>query len=238
MVAMTKHQVEQLQQDLNRFTDKFLFRVGHLRVDGVLGPATRKRIVQVKFWLGYAHKRMNHVVDDEFRARLERPRHRGRLRRGTRKQRRRAVLRGIKRRRRQRKLARESYKKAQNWRQLEGFDHFDGETVPAWTVPWLEKSRAHRCPRHPHGWQGHVVSGVRTPEYSEHLCFSMCGHPTCPGRCAGRGSNHNMEPDEGYPKGALDVNFYGEFGEIQHEIDSPLRNDLPRDLVHFSVSGR
>jgi hypothetical protein len=107
-----------------------------------------------------------------------------------------------------------------------------GRSVPAWMVPWLDKSRAA-------GWSGVVVSGVRTPEYSEQLCYNMCGAPSCPGRCAGRASNHNMTADQGYPYGALDVSDYYNFGAIQKRIGSPLINVLgAQDPVHFSVSGR
>ena len=104
--------------------------------------------------------------------------------------------------------------------------------VPAWMVPWLDKSRSA-------GWGGVVVSGVRTPEYSESLCYSMCGAPSCPGRCAGRASNHNMTENQGYPYGALDVSDYYNFGAIQKRIGSPLINALgAQDPVHYSVSGR
>jgi hypothetical protein len=112
-----------------------------------------------------------------------------------------------------------------------GFATFDGKTVAAWMVPWLVKSRAA-------GWDGYVVSGVRTPAYSQSLCYSMCGAPTCPGRCAGIYSNHNMLPTQGYPYGAVDVTDYYDFEAIQFRIGSPLRNALPIDPVHFSVSGR
>lgn len=111
-----------------------------------------------------------------------------------------------------------------------GFATFDGKTVAAWMVPWLLKSRQA-------GWQGVVVSGVRTPAYSIQLCYNMCGAPSCPGRCAGANSNHNMLPTQGYPYGALDVSDYYNFERIQWSIGSPLRNDLPIDPVHFSVSG-
>lgn len=111
-----------------------------------------------------------------------------------------------------------------------GFATFDGKTVGAWMVPWLQKSRAA-------GWHGVVVSGVRTPAYSIQLCYNMCGAPSCPGRCAGASSNHNMLPSQGYPHGALDVSDYYNFESIQFRIGSPLRNNLPIDPVHFSVSG-
>ena len=112
-----------------------------------------------------------------------------------------------------------------------GFALFDGKNVPAWMVPWLQKSRQS-------GWTGVVVSGVRTPEYSEQLCYNMCGAPSCPGRCAGRASNHNMSANQGYPYGAIDVSDYTRFESIQWQIGSPLKNDLPIDPVHFSVSGK
>ncbi len=111
-----------------------------------------------------------------------------------------------------------------------GYAAYDGKTVPAWVVPWLEKSRKA-------GWSGVVVSGVRTATYSIQLCRNMCGADSCPGTCGGASSNHNMEPGEGYPEGALDVSDYTRFEAIQFQIDSPLRNELPNDPVHFSVSG-
>ncbi len=117
-----------------------------------------------------------------------------------------------------------------NWKDRVGFATYDGKTVGAWMVYWLEKSRQN-------GWHGYVVSGVRTAAYSQQLCYNMCGNPTCPGRCAGIYSNHNMESNQGYPHGALDVSDYYNFETIQFRIGSPLRNDLPIDPVHFSVSG-
>lgn len=111
---------------------------------------------------------------------------------------------------------------------------FDGRVVASWMVGdnpqkknWLGLSRKA-------GWTGTVVSGYRTPEYSESLCYAMCGHPSCPGTCAGRSSNHSGKT---YPAGAIDVSDYTNFGEIQKRIGSPLINDLPIDKVHYSVSG-
>lgn len=104
---------------------------------------------------------------------------------------------------------------------------FDGVAVVESAAYWLKKSRAA-------GWAGVLVSGYRTPEYSEQLCYQMCGHPTCPGRCAGRASGHSQRT---YPGPCVDVSEYGQFEAIQFRIGSPLRNDLPIDPVHFSVSG-
>jgi hypothetical protein len=101
--------------------------------------------------------------------------------------------------------------------------------VCGWMVEWLDKSRNA-------GWSGVVVSGVRTPAYSEQLCYNICGRPSCPGLCAGRNSNHNATTGD-YPQGAIDITDYYNFASIQRRIGSPLKNDLPHDRVHFSVSG-
>ena len=112
-------------------------------------------------------------------------------------------------------------------RKARGVATFDGIPVAAWMVKWLRKSRDN-------GWQGVLVSGFRTPHHSEALCLDMCGQPSCPGTCAGKTSNHVGLI---HPAGAVDVTAEDRFAEIQSKIGSPLQNDLPSDLVHFSVSG-
>jgi hypothetical protein len=98
-----------------------------------------------------------------------------------------------------------------------------------WMVPWIDKIDAA-------GWNGVVVSGYRTPAYSQQLCYAMCGAPACPGRCAGVNSNHNKAAE--YPNGAVDVTDYLTFKAVASRVGSPLRNALPStDPVHFSVSG-
>lgn len=87
------------------------------------------------------------------------------------------------------------------------------------------------------GWSGLITSGVRTPEHSVELCEEMCGAPSCPGRCAGLTSNHNCDHGCPYPEGAIDTPDFARFGAIMEEIGGPLRNDLPIDPVHYSVSG-
>lgn len=108
-----------------------------------------------------------------------------------------------------------------------GIAYFDGKPVADWIKPWLEKSRNN-------GWRGTLVSGYRSPEYSEQLCYNICGRPSCPGLCAGRNSNHTRL---GAGQGAVDVSDYYNFAIIQRRIGSPLRNNLPSDRVHFSTSG-
>ena len=109
----------------------------------------------------------------------------------------------------------------------DGIVTIDGHPVAAWIAKWVEKSRAA-------GWRGTVQSGYRTPEYSEGLCMHICGQPSCPGRCAGRSSNHSGLIE---PAGAVDVTLTDSFAAIQRQIGSPLRNDLPNDPVHFSSTG-
>lgn len=104
---------------------------------------------------------------------------------------------------------------------------FDGHQVVEWIAHDLFAMRQH-------GWNGVVVSGYRTPEYSESLCYSMCGAPTCPGRCAGRGSKHAERGDGG---GAVDVTDYVNAERVAFAIGSRLHNDLPADLVHLSATG-
>lgn len=123
----------------------------------------------------------------------------------------------------------------------EGFALWRGVAVAPWmvgeapgpdgkTVNWLQLSVDH-------GWSGVVTSGVRTATHSVELCEAMCGATSCPGRCAGATSNHNCSNGCAYPEGAIDVGDYYKFGAIQREIGSPLRNELPVDPVHYSVSG-
>lgn len=106
---------------------------------------------------------------------------------------------------------------------------WEGKPVVEWIAYWLERSRKA-------GWTGGVNSGYRSPEYSEQLCYEICGAPSCPGRCAGRSSNHTQK---GYPNGAVDVSEPEQFGQIQVRIGSPLKNLLgSADPWHYSASGR
>jgi hypothetical protein len=113
----------------------------------------------------------------------------------------------------------------------DGLAVFEGTTVAAWIKPWLEKARAE-------GWTGWLTSGWRDPLYSEQLCYSMCGSPSCPGRCAGRSSNHSGKGSKNGDPGAVDLTDYYNFGRIMAKLDSPLHNSIgPSDPVHFSASG-
>ena len=145
--------------------------LGKLIVDGEVGPATKKRIRQAKHYLGYTGTaRKTTVVDDEFLERLAHPR-------SVRRSSPRMLARAAQRRRKQRKAAKLSRALADRRRP------FDGEPVAAWMKPYLVWAREN-------GWKGTLNSGWRDPVHSERLCFDICGAARCPGRCAGRTSNH------------------------------------------------
>lgn len=83
-------------------------------------------------------------------------------------------------------------------------------------------------------WRGRVISGFRDPLHSEQLCIAMCGAPSCPGKCAGRSSNHSRK---GARSGAVDVDDFETFRAECARLGSWLKNDLPADRVHFSETG-
>jgi hypothetical protein len=112
-----------------------------------------------------------------------------------------------------------------------GVSSFDGKPVASWLVPYLKWARAD-------GWRGGLSSGWRDPVYSEQLCYKICGRPSCPGRCAGRSSNHSGSVK---PRGAIDVSDPSTFAEKMKKCPySPkLFNALgAADPWHFSSTGR
>ena len=106
---------------------------------------------------------------------------------------------------------------------------FDGVRVASWLIPYLSWARAN-------GWTGRLNSGWRDPEHSERLCWEMCGAPKCPGKCAGRDSNHSGSVK---PKGAVDVSDHVRFGQLMARAPFTPRifNNLPKDRIHFSATG-
>lgn len=112
----------------------------------------------------------------------------------------------------------------------------DGKQVPKWIGNIvLDVRKAGK-------WSGVIVSGYRSPEYSEQLCYAMCGAPSCPGRCAGRSSNHCCPPSftGKAPEGAIDVSDYYTFASelVRLGHSDKLKNALgAADPVHFSRSG-
>lgn len=214
---MTEHTVKALQRALNGFTDKYLLNVARLRVDGDLGPATRKRVRSTKFYMGFNERDGHPGV--MFLKLLEHPRWRVLTNHAR-------ALRGKRRRAEQRSHMRQQMAEAAK----HGVGTFDGKSVARWMIPHLQWARDA-------GWAGWLVSGWRDPAYSEHLCRVMCGAPSCPGKCAGRASNHVGDDS---PRGAIDVAHYVEFGQLMQRCPHRPRifNALPIDPVHFSASGR
>ena len=214
---MKKAEVEKLQRDLNRFTDRRLEKFAPLIVDGDRGYLTNRRIVGCKFYLGYeGGPQRSTRVTPLFRKRIERPTSRNIMSDEM------LALAEV-RRQEQHKRAREPAGP--------GVARFDGRRVAKWLKPSLEFARRN-------GWQGTLNSGFRDPAHSEQLCIQMCGAPRCEGRCAGRSSNHSGSDS---PRGAIDVSDFKRFGELMESC--PLKPRIfnalgDRDPVHFSSTGR
>jgi len=112
----------------------------------------------------------------------------------------------------------------------DGIVQFDGKPCAAWIARDLQEIRDR-------GWDGYLLSGYRTPEYSESLCYAICGAPSCPGRCAGRASEHSQYIE---PRGAADLDpaHIGQALSLLRAIGSPLHNAIgPTDPNHVSASG-
>ncbi|MEJ7824927.1 MAG: hypothetical protein WKF48_05835 [Solirubrobacteraceae bacterium] len=220
---MTRSELQALQRAINVFTRRRLSGVAPLKVDGKLGHATLSRVKWVKYYLGYQGGAgvQNATVDKAFRSRVWHP---NSARYSTPAR----IARGMKRRSVQRAKWRKNHKAS---KKATGVGRYDGVPVANWLIPYLQWARAN-------GWRGRLVSGWRDPAYSESLCYRICGAPRCPGRCAGRSSNHAGSAE---PNGAVDVSDYVTFGRViaRCPIRPAIINTLgARDPVHFSVSGQ
>jgi hypothetical protein len=217
--TLSAGEVRRLQKGLNRFTERFMEGVGPIVVDGIKGHATARRIATVKYHLGYTGKaQRSATVKPEFVRRMRHPR-------SPRHSTPAMLTRAVARRAKQRKAAKASAAPRN------GVAMFDGRPVAAWLKPYLDWARQN-------GWKGTLNSGFRDPAYSEKLCISMCGAPSCPGKCAGRASNHAGSSN---PSGAVDVSDYVTFGQLMRRCPYSPRifNALgAQDPVHFSASGR
>jgi hypothetical protein len=224
-MAKTKEQVRHVQSEMNAFVVKNpSLGLAKVVVDGDHGKLSKKLMHEIKYLLGYSHKKAK--ISSWSNIFLHRMRH-PTLVEPRWYQTKLAVKNGKKRRAtRRRKLRRvkiSAFLKP-------GVGTFDGKPVAKTAIPVLRWCREH-------GWKGWLVSGYRTPAYSEHLCIVMCGRPSCPGRCAGRATNHAYaQPD----RFGLDVSDYVNFRRIVANcpIKPHIHNELPNDLVHFSPSGR
>lgn len=219
MAKHSRQEIVSVQRSCNRFTRKYLSGIKPLRVDGVLGRATRSRIMLIKFYLGYG-KRRNSEITSEFVRRMRHPHTRKYFPKGM-------IGTGMGRRAKQRAQWSKNHVKSYA---ATGVTRYDGVPVAKWMVPYLQWARAH-------GWSGRLTSGWRDPKYSQSLCYRMCGAPRCPGKCAGLSSNH---VGSSRPRGAVDVSDYYRFGALMRRcpLSPRIFNALgSRDPVHFSASG-
>lgn len=221
---MTRGEIVHLQNEMNAFVQRNK-SLGYapLRVDGEMGRLTKQRIRDIKFDLGYARKNLKVAVGAPFFHRMRHPNWVRPEWRATKQ----AVKNGKKRRARRRIRVRQN--------QVRGFlkpgvGSFDGRPVAKAAIPVLQWCRAH-------GWHGVLVSGYRTPAYSESLCYRMCGRPQCPGRCAGRATNHAYALPTRF---GIDVSDYVTFRTVVSRcpVRPHIHNALPNDRVHFSPSGQ
>lgn len=219
---MTKAERAAAQRTLNAFYDKWLDDVRPLIVDGNDGPMTRRYLKLAQHYVGYGKRdlrwtpklvrRLRHPNDTDHSSAA-------------------MIKRGQDRRREQKRHAKKEREDAQRDR-ADGIVAFDGKPTPVWIADRLEKVR--KAGR----WVGGVVSGIRSPEHSISLCFGMCGAPSCPGKCAGAASNHNATVVVTDGEGAVDCSDFIRLAqELKRLGIHDLKNDLPRDLVHFSRSG-
>src|SRR5438105_500987 len=115
------------QHRLNLFTSKYLKGVGKIREDGDPGAATRKRIREAKFWLGWLDKNINGGWSDGFHDALIDPSKQPKV----------TVKRGNARRRTHNIGWVKSHASVLSTRT------FDGVRVAQWMVPYLKWARAH-----------------------------------------------------------------------------------------------
>lgn len=222
-MAQTEKEIRHLQESLNQFIAGHP-RLGYakLQVDGEWGHHTKQLYHAIRYDLGDPREKLDDKPTDSFFKRLNHP-ERVEPRWGQTKE---VVKRGKKRRR---KRVRWVLRNRLHAVLKSGVGTFDGVPVAKTAIPVLTWCRQH-------GWNGRLVSGYRTPAYSESLCYRMCGRPSCPGRCAGRATNHAYAVPERF---AMDVSDYIKFGQVVKNC--PLRphvhNSLPNDRVHFSPSG-
>jgi hypothetical protein len=216
---MTKKEVEQLQREMNGFTGEHLENFPPIVVDGDRGHLTNHRVVMCKFYLGYTGKPQRSLrVMPQFHERLEHP-NSSKIMPAE------MLELGEKRRHEQHEQA---HQQAQQ--RVAGVGSFDGRPIANWLAPYLNFARQN-------GWTGTLQSGFRTPAHSEEVCIQICGAPSCPGRCAGRTSNHSGKAK---PRGAVDVSDFARFGQLMRNcpFEPRILNALPdTDPSHFSATG-
>jgi hypothetical protein len=231
--GLGRARIKRLQITLNKFAKEHLTGITPLIVDGKMGALTRRRIIRSKYYMGMVGKHGT-KVNRHYMRRLRNPNKVGNGYADSKA----TVERGKERRQEQHRLYTEQVK------EYSGKPHwatYDGKMIAAYLVPindWARKTGYNGVK-----WHGNVVSGGRTAAYSEHLCESMCGRPSCPGRCAGTSSNHVGNNPKATPCGAEDVSDYRTFNYLMghcpfDKLNAPrIFNNLPIDPVHFSPRG-
>lgn len=222
-MALNATEARRVQSAMNHFIKRYP-HLGHVQliVDGKWGAHSKAMVRAIKYDLGYVASNRNSNPDEDFLDRVAHPNHVN-IKAGATKE---AVKRGKKNRRKLRRKVALSRIRAVL---TPGVTTFDGVPVAKCAVPILQWCREH-------GWPGRLVSGWRSAAHSEHLCIVMCGRPSCPGRCAGRSTNHTGNSPERF---AVDVSAYDDFREkvAKCPIAPKIHNALPNDRVHFSPSG-
>lgn len=223
---MDAQHVRTLQREVNRTLHNAELDWLKIPIDGKRGPLTLKHARIAGSWQGLSKERLIRISDGKIDpATFNLLTHRVEATKAQ----------------RQRHKARLPHFKALRYHhkhppQIEGLVTFDGHQLPAWIAEINQKARDAGY------WHGSVISGVRSPEYSEHLCIIMCGSPTCPGRCGGRNSNHACPPSGKGVKyeGAEDVTDAAGLDRYCQAHNEPLIGNgrvLPADTPHFSHAG-
>lgn len=228
---MTTKKVQTLQQGINTTFRNAKIPWKHIEVDGDYGPTTRKAARIAGSWQGLSKEQLRNISDNKITQHIYDvlTHHK-------------TLTPAMKKRQEARKKYFEQMREAHKEPPIDsdGVSDWQDFKVAAWMVGrregpdgsitnWLQKSVDK-------GWDGRLTSGFRTPAYSESLCYILCNQPSCPGKCAGRSSNHSQIGPPNW--GAIDVADYDKFGRIQKEIGSPLHNSLgAQDPVHFSYTG-
>lgn len=221
-------EAKRLQQGINGTLGRRAFKWMKVPVDGVAGHLTFKHAAFAGWCLGLSRDQINAIHDGKITphafgilthqiARSDALKKRDHQRR--------AHARKI------RRLHKESVQGGP------GLIPMDGHQVPKWIGEQV------LLPARRSGeWKGGVLSGRRSPEESEAICEAMCGQPTCPGRCAGKSTNHACPPTFSCKEheGAVDVTDAAGLQRWCRSHGNPLIGNgqvLPADTPHFSRTG-
>lgn len=232
--------VEKLQAGLDRELKHFNFAWRKIEIDGKPGPRTFDAANMVGWLKGFSPDKLLKISRGHISWRDEEILIGDRVR--TKAMEKRAKARQPLAEKRRKKF---HYLKEHPQAAPAGAPVFDGQPVPAWFVGLApSKTRSGKtvtknwCQElRDNGWDGELISGIRTSAHSVELCEAICGAPSCSGTCAGTSSRHNCDGSCPYPEGAGDFTSPESFNEASAKIDCPLINNLPNDPNHHSVFG-